>query len=281
MTGFFINDLHIDQWVKTQSSFSNTAQYKKLLEKWCVPADCIFIAGDVANSVNSIYSTFKVLADMYEHIFYVYGNHEMRLNEEDRNRGLNTYTKRERIETFLRTATFDERKKVDMMNILKGVEKFWKGIYVSGSMGYADGSATRDRASMIDKWKAGKDYQDFSLGWTTDLDELSEYENEAVSRCVSSTTNVLITHFPAHQALEFDEDLIADGLDYGLSSFDGTEMLQKLPDGSIWHSGHLHDQFKRELSIDGKKILSLSNAVGSPDKPPRHKLDRREFLIKL
>ena len=279
MTGYFINDLHIDKWVKTQSSFSNTAQYKKLLEKWCLPADCLFIAGDVACSVNSIFSTFKVLADMYQHIFYVYGNHEMRLNEEDSNRGLDTYTKRERIETFLHTATFDERKKVDMLDILKGTEKFWNGKYVCGSMGYADGKATTDPDNMLEKWKKGKDYQNFKLGWTTNLEEMSEYENEAVNRCVSCTTNVLVTHFPAHQMIQMDDSLIAKGLDYGLSSFDGSSVLASLPDGAIWHSGHLHDQFKREVEYNGKKILSISNAVGSPDKPAQHKLDKKEFLL--
>lgn len=279
MTGYFINDLHIDKWVKTQSSFSNTAQYKKLLEKWCLPADCLFIAGDVACSVNSIFSTFKVLSDMYQHIFYVYGNHEMRLNEEDCSRGLDTYTKRERIETFLHTATFDERKKVDMLDILKGVERFWNGKYICGGMGYADGSATSDSEHMLEKWQNGKDYQNFKLGWTTDFNEMAEYENEAVARSISKTTDILVTHFPAIQLIERDKALESKGLDYGLSSFDGSKILEKLPDGAIWHSGHLHDQFKREVTIDGKKILSISNSVGSPEKPPHHKLDKKEFLI--
>lgn len=281
MTGYFINDLHIDKWVKTQSAFSNTAQYKKLLEKWCLPADCLFIAGDVACSVNSIFSTFKVLADMYQHIFYVYGNHEMRLNEEDRNRGLDTYTKRERIETFLHTATFDERKKVDMLDILKGAEKFWNGKYVCGGMAYADGTATRDQWNLIEKWKNGKDFKNFSLGWSSDFNEISEYENEAALRGVSNTTNVVMTHFPAHQLIDIDERLISKGLDYGLSTFDGSKILSKLPDGAIWHSGHLHDQFKKEYTINGKKILSISNAVGSPEKQPQRRLDKKEFLINL
>ena len=90
-----------------------------------------------------------------------------------------------------------------------------------------------------------------------------------------------MTHFPAHQLIDIDDHLISNGLDYGLSTFDGSKILSKLPDGAIWHSGHLHDQFKKEYTINGKKILSISNAVGSPEKPPQRRIDKKEFLINL
>ena len=110
---------------------------------------------------------------------------------------------------------------------------------------------------------------------------MAEYENEAACRSISKTTKVLITHFPAIQLIERDQALESKGLDYGLSSFDGSKILSKLPDGAIWHSGHLHDQFKKEYTVNGKKILSISNAVGSPEKPPQRRLDKKEFLINL
>lgn len=282
MKGYFINDLHIDKWVKTQSSFANTAQYKKLLEKWCIPADCLFIAGDVACSVNSIYSTFKVLSEMYDHIFYVYGNHEMRLNDEDRQRNLDTYSKRERIETFLHTATFDERKKKDMLTILKGNEKFHEGVRVIGGMCYADASLSDDKTAAEEKWKNSGDYKDFSLGWSADLHEIAEYENDAVAKVASTIDSVVLTHFGPHQLVEIDPELKANGLDYGLSTFDGEKIINKLSsDLTIWHYGHLHDQTKKEYRVNGKTILALNNSVGSPDKPPKHKLDKSEFLLTL
>ena len=281
MTGFFINDLHIDQWTDARATSTSTAKYRKLLEKWCIPADCLFIAGDVACSVNAIYCTFMVLKEMYRHIFYVYGNHEIRLSDEDMKRGT-SYDKRERIETFLHTATFDERKKVDMLSILKGRDALFEGVRVLGGMGYADLSASIDREAAIEKWKSSSDCQRFDLGWSTDLSEIASYENGVIAESASTLTDVVMTHFGPKQLVEKDKKLIDHGLDYGLSTFDGSKIIRKLSaERTIWHYGHLHEQFKREYKVLGKTILALNNSVGSPDKPPKRKLDKSEFLITL
>ena len=285
MKAYFINDLHIDQWVKTQSQvgFSNTAQYKKLLEKWCLPADVLCIAGDVASSVNAIYATFSVLSQMYEHIFYIYGNHEMGLTQEDRNRGLTTYTKRDRIEQFLETATLNKRTKVDMLSILKGSSFHWQGLRVSGGTCYSDGVDSRDPSTLEERWRETKDAKEFELGWATSMAEISEYENGAVDRVTEAepTTKIVMTHFAPIQLIKKSENLEKKGLDYGLSAFDGSSILQNLKSGTIWHFGHLHDKILEEVNIDGKTILAVNNSVGTKEKPPLHDIPKSEFLVNI
>ena len=225
MKAYFINDLHIDQWVKTQSKsgFSNVATYKKLLEKWCLPADALFIAGDVASSVNAIYATFSVLAKMYDHIFYCYGNHEMRLTEEDEARGLNTYTKRERIETFMETAV----NKLDKLHIIKGSTAYVKGVRVSGGMGYADGRFSTDPETVEERWRDTNDCKKFNLGWASSMREIEDYENNSVTAILAAETpKVVMTHFAPYQLI--DVSSYGKSFDPGLSTFDAKYMLEKV-----------------------------------------------------
>lgn len=276
MRAYFINDLHIDQWVKTQSKsgFVSTATYKKLLEKWCLPADAIFIAGDIASSVNAVYATFAVLSRMYEHIFYCYGNHEMRVTDDDRARGLNTYTKRERIEQFIETAANNQ----DKVSIIKGTTAYKKGVRVSGSMGYADGRFSISQAVEHD-WLETNDSRRFDLGWASNLSEIADYENEALLRIIEKEpmSKVIMSHFAPYQLL--DKSDFSKGFDPGLSTFDASEMLKKVRDGAIWHFGHVHDKILREVDVDGKKIVAINNSMGTREKAPKNDIPREEFLL--
>ena len=278
MKAYFINDLHIDHWVKTQSKsgFSNVATYKKLLEKWCLPADALFIAGDVASSVNAIYATFSVLAKMYDHIFYCYGNHEMRLTEEDEARGLNTYTKRERIETFMETAV----NKLDKLHIIKGSTAYVKGVRVSGGMGYADGRFSTDPETVEERWRDTNDSKKFNLGWASSMREIEDYENNSDTAILAADpAKVVMTHFAPYQLL--DVSSYGKSFDPGLSTFDAKYMLEKVKSGSIWHFGHIHDKIKREVEVNGKSILAINNAVGTKEKKPINDIPREEFLLSL
>ena len=278
MKAYFINDLHIDQWVKTQSKagYVSTATYKKLLEKWCIPADAIFIAGDIASSVNAIYATFAVLAKMYDHIFYCYGNHEMRMTEEDEARGLTTYTKRERIEQFIETAV----NKLDKVHIIKGSTAYVHGVRVSGSMGYSDGKMSTSESVEAD-WLETNDAKKFNLGWASKMSEIADYENDRLYKIIEEEplTRVVMSHFAPYQLL--DISTFKKGFDPGLSTFDAQNMLKRLKDGAIWHFGHVHDKFKREVEIDGKRIIAINNSIGSKDKRPINDIPREEFLLSI
>lgn len=284
-TGYFVSDLHIDQWVSGQSDYSNTAQYRKLLKKWLLPADALFIAGDVASSVNSIYSTFVVLNEMYDRIFYCYGNHEMRLTEEDRERNLNTYSKRDRIERFLQTATLNMRTKIDKLTILRGNQATYSGKSITGSMGYQDGTGsllTRDQLEA--DWSTSKDAKLFDLGFQTTQAEIAEYENKVLRDSVTlrNGIDIVVSHYGPSAAVEnLSDSSLGKRFDPGKCSFDGSSILDKLKDGAIWHFGHVHQKMKRELDWKGKKILMLNNSVGSPGKTPSIDIPREEFLIEL
>lgn len=279
MRAYFINDLHIDKWVKTESKsgFTNKSQYKKLLEKWCLPADILFLGGDVASSVNAIYTTFLVLRDMYSHIFYIYGNHEMRLTEEDRAKRLNSYTKRERIEQFLDTAMNN----ADKLSILKGSSASWRGVVAAGGMGYADGKMSSDHSTLDSRWSETNDSTMFDLGWTTDMHQIAEYENDAIARGISDVNNglprVVMSHFAPYQIL--GDVASKTGFDPGLSAFDASDHMRMLRDGTIWHFGHVHDRVMREIEVDGKRIVAVNNSIGTREKPPMHDIPREEFLM--
>lgn len=278
MKAYFINDLHIDQWVKTQSvaGFTNKAQYKKFLEKHCIPADILFLGGDVASSINAIYATFGVLKEMYSHIFYIYGNHEMRLTLEDRGRGLNTYTKRERIEQFIDTAVSNQ----DKLSILKGQSAYWRGVRVNGSMCYSDGKFTNDPDTVSRRWLETNDAKDFDLGWTTSMYEIAEYENDALLKAMKEEkAKVVMSHFAPNQLM--GDIASKSGFDPGLSTFDAAEHLKCAKDGTIWHFGHVHDKMIKEIDVDGKKILAINNSVGTKDKKPLHDIPKEEFLLTL
>ena len=284
-TGYFVSDLHIDKWVSGQSDYSNTAQYRKLLKKWLLPADAIFIAGDVASSVNSIYSTFVVLNEMYDRIFYCYGNHEMRLTEEDRGRNLNTYSKRDRIERFLQTATLNMRTKIDKLTILRGNQATYSGKGITGSMGYQDGTGsllTRDQLEAY--WETSNDAKKFDLGFQTTQAEIAEYENRVLREAITLRNGIdlVVSHYGPEVAVRDLGDVdLGKKFDPGKCSFDGSSILDKLRDGSIWHFGHVHQKMKKWIDWKGKKILMLNNSIGSPEKKSGIDIPREEFLIEL
>ena len=51
---YFASDFHINSYIETHVGFSNTAKYKKFIDKSCLPADMLCLAGDIGNDYISI-----------------------------------------------------------------------------------------------------------------------------------------------------------------------------------------------------------------------------------
>lgn len=62
----FISDLHVDQWdTETRVNWKKTKQ-----SEICV------VAGDISDNITQSVEELKDLADIYEHVFFIEGNHE-------------------------------------------------------------------------------------------------------------------------------------------------------------------------------------------------------------
>lgn len=71
---FVLSDLHTDysenmEWVKRLP----TVRYKN---------DTLIVAGDVAETYNNFIVTMSVLKDIFEHVLYVPGNHDLWCHQE-------------------------------------------------------------------------------------------------------------------------------------------------------------------------------------------------------
>lgn len=260
-TIFLLSDLHIDHYLGGDPSIS---AIKKLLEPHLCPADIISIAGDISNYTKASAKTLKALSEMYSHVVWTIGNHDMVSHN-----GENSFIKVNRIAESVKT--------VPNIHYMNGTIFEFGAAMFGGSMGYCDFSYSEkhfglSKEIMEHKWfTSWFDARMWNIGSKGPLDVWAE-EYSKLDDCVNAGCNFMVSHIgPA----AINVDARFHNPYTGFFYFDGLNMLAKMPVGSVWHFGHTHDYFNMELG----NVRLMCNPFGYPDESRNQRIPKEEFVI--
>jgi predicted phosphodiesterase len=259
-TAFLISDLHIDHYLGSSPSRTGI---KKLLKPHLCDADVLVVAGDISNHVKSSAKTIEVLAEMYQSVVWTTGNHDMVSYN-----GENSVTK---IDRLVKSVTVPNAHYMNGIPVTIGATTF------GGSMGYCDFSYSEkhfgiSKDAMTEQWRMNwYDGRYWNIGGKQPLDVWAE-EYSKLSDCVSAGANVMVSHIgPAANNVHPRYHNPYTGFFY----FDGLNLLNQMPEGSVWCFGHTHDYFDMKVG----NVRLLCNPFGYRDEIRNTKIPKEQFLF--
>lgn len=264
---YFINDLHVNFWVDRHKP----EQYEPFFKEYFLPADVCCIAGDIANDYADTIGFLKFLKTKYKHIVYVLGNHDHGIFERDRyvDNMKTSYAKMARI-----AHEIDGNLDGNVIDI--------DGIKFGGACGASDWSyCYKNFETSYDEFF--NHYQTwFDCRWwrKNNVEPVSLFNEEytKIKNAANQKPNIFITHF---QPLTVPTaDCYKNDLYTGFFNYDDSEIKTILKPGTIYHYGHTHSRFKKEIN----GILYLNNCVGYPEEIVLEafgKFKKEDFLIEV
>lgn len=283
---YFINDLHIDKHLpQLKAGAKSSAAIHRWMDEYFLPADVLCIAGDIADSSLFFIDFLAACRGRYKYVFYVYGNHDIGVYKSEHK---SVSDKLDAIEHWLgnfkrlTTSTHDCKTKFFKLdgNEIVGVN----GLKFVGAMGSSDWSYGRLLGSnndyFIESWRKGPDGKAWKKWWSDNPLEIVEDEKKRLIKPLDNEAcdpRVVVTHF-APLGVPVPEKF-KNNLKTGYFYWDCSEIINKLPKGTIWHFGHTHAKLRFEK--DG--ILYLNNPVGYPGENVNllGEFKKEDFLIKL
>lgn len=259
MKCFVISDLHIDHYLGSNPSIESI---KQLLKPHLLPADVLIVAGDISNYSKCIIKTITALSELYEHVVWTIGNHDMAGHN-----GESSYAKIAKITNTI---------KLPNVFYMDGIPADINGITFGGSMGYCDFTYAethfgQSKEQMSERWKSWYDGKYWNIQGTSPVDFFNN-EYTKLLACIQANANVMVSHFGpfAHNIRSEFHNLYT-----GFFYFDGTKLLEKMPENSIWCFGHTHDYIKTTVG----NVTLLCNPFGYPDESRNQKIPKEEFLF--
>lgn len=272
---YFINDIHINDYIPTSTGFSNIAKYKKFLEVNTLPADVLCIAGDISHDVVGEVNTLIAASKLFEKVIYVNGNSELICIGEESN--INSIEKLEKIAKFVKTKT-----KSKQVIRLDGDTVFHGGISFTGTMGMPDATYGMNKHKGVTNWDAQTSFNEGSYRkwkwWTNDFFQLSEHENDKVMN-LDCNSDIIMTHYAPLSLVNPDKHPHIDDM---FLTYDSKDFIKKIMDNAIYHYGHIHTKDKRIIKNKNGQFLLINNSIGrKKDKMKTKKFIKSDFLIKL
>lgn len=228
-----ISDIHID---KTYDLYSYSLSlsipfYLKNQEN-----NYLIIAGDVSNDLFHIKIFLEQASKQYKKVFYVIGNHEFHLINNEYFEYETSYEK------------YDKIKNLDFPNVfvLDGDVIEVDSIKIGGAMGWYDASYvfynlntynTKDKKYILNLWNNFLDSK--KIKGFEDFYEIFNIEIKKIKK-ISSEANIIISHFMPLIKPSFIQPFFRDNDTTGFYCFNGEEFLFN-DNVKVWIYGHIHD----------------------------------------
>lgn len=283
---YFVNDLHIDKHLAHFNPGRRASHaYHKWMDENLLPADTLCIAGDIADSSLFFLDFLAACRNRYESVVYVYGNHDIGVYKNEYPSTLHKVSALNHfVDRFKKACTSTHVKKTKFFPLDGNKIVDVKGTKFLGAMGSSDWSYGRllgeSNDYFIENWKHGPDAKAWKKWWSDDPFEIVENEKERLLKPLDNEAvdpNIVVTHFaPLGVPVP---DKFKSNLKTGYFYWDCSDIINKLPQGTIWHFGHTHARLKYEK--DG--ILYLNNPIGYPGENTNllGKFNKEDFLIKV
>lgn len=260
MKAFIFSDFHYDYYKKEMSMDTFVSSF--------LPADILIIPGDMASKFNAAREILVRLCDMYSHVLFCMGNHDMSVHL-DNGKFRNTEAK---IECFHKLAD-----SIDNLHMLDGNVENVCGVNIGGCIGiwdytflkYLDIPHSRKEvdSNWVSKTYDGKywNYMD------NDIVRIRERLNQQCRSVLAQKPDVMVTHFAPINFRVPDEHERFNSVYYYFSP----EYIGMLKPDAIWCAGHTHTAYQvGHLYI---------NPMGYPSEKPYdyNSLKKEDFVIDL
>ena len=265
----YISDLHIDFWLGrklTEEEFIGSYIYEDIFKK--ANGEILIIAGDLGhyNEQNVIFLNLLLEFCKYKHIFFVLGNHDYYLfNEEwSRFKG-NSFNRVEALKDLLR----DYQK----LTLLDGEVYNYNGIHIGGCSMWYDGQYREimeiklTNEQILELWQA-KVTDSMQIGGISHYLEMFKKEIIKLDK-IYKKSDIIITHvnpsiLPEHTAKEYSNINSPLNCYY---SFDGINYTNNTS-AKYWIFGHIHHTKKYKIG----NLNLMCNPLGYPSQNEYPKL---------
>lgn len=262
MRVYFINDLHWDFWKKTHS-------LDKFFDDFFLPADVCCIAGDIANYYEQEIEILQYLKSRYTNIVYVVGNHDLGIFKKDiyKSNIISSNTKKNKLSNIIQNQLDG--------NIVKLNDITFGGTCGSCDWSWALENFNTNQQEFLSKWNNWFD----GYWWKMQVMNpkiIFDAELEKMKTIAEQKPNIFVTHFQPKTCPI--ADMYKNDIMTGMFVFDDSKL--NLPEGTIYHYGHTHSKFKKEIN----GILYLNNVVGYPEEICLNALgnyNKEDFLLDL
>lgn len=279
MKVLLVSDLHVDCYsVYSDRADTLNADFQDIYDRFLSPADAICIAGDIADYEIIQCHFLRFLAEKYREVYFVFGNHDAVVKRSFPPQRFNTTEERF---IFVRESLAD----LSNVHILDG-EVSPDGL-VGGTMGMCDLGyriPDADKATAFDpvefwqsKWYDGRHWNYCGQ----DLNRIMHIEMKKLESVCAAAPRIVVTHFcPLQMGVSAE---YADSPATSMFYFDAARFLDMLPDGTVWHCGHTHNQFDTVWKHDEKAIRIVCNPLGLPEERNAFCMCRKSgvFIIDL
>jgi len=274
---FIQSDIHIDFYSVQTSNYDTILpnfedQYKRMF----LPADALIMAGDAANDYQTQKMFYKFLGTKYNHVYIVFGNHDLVVSGATFGNGNPFKRSEEKIEAIKKEFKNDKH-----VHILDGdiVDN------IGGCMGMCDLSYTAyPSLTKITKmlvwnrdWFDGRHWNYMN----NDFDKIWKHYDNKMMDIVKQKPKVMVTHFcPLELGVK---DIYKNDMATAFFYFEGHKYLDEMDNDSYWICGHTHTAYKKDyINSKGNTIHFICNPMGYPSEDPFEGIFKREdFLIEI
>lgn len=287
MNCYFVSDIHIDAHLpQLTPGGKRSSAYHKWMDANFLPADILCIAGDVADNSRIFVDFMMALRGRYKYVVYVYGNHDVGVfNAEYESPTIKIDAMNNWVSNFKHLCTSTHAIKTKFFKLDGNTSANVAGHLFAGAMGAPDWSYSKAFLRSSDKefkkhWIAGLEKTGWLYWWSDDFFEISNDEKTRLLNAVKSAgcePRVVVSHYVPLGVPSPKQ--YAKKKTTGFFYWDVSEIINMLPQGTIWHYGHSHAANVMEKN----GILFLSNPIGLPGENTQTigKFDKKEFLITL
>lgn len=257
MDFYFVNDLHLDEWIGPKGGYTNTSSFKRFIDDHCLPADCLCVAGDIAKDVNCTFNFLLAASKMYSKVLWVSGYDE----------ACNDIAK---VEKFCKSSC-----KANIVKRLDGTSEFVSSLKISGAMGMCDWTyCTKNFDSDMNEFVSFWNENNKMKTWTDDPIKFSEFEKQKLVDCCEGS-DIIMSHYAPSRLVKMEPDKLV-----GLNVYDSNKVFRRIKDGAYFHFGHVHQRTKKDIKNSNGSFTVINNSVGFPNELPALK-NKSDYLISL
>lgn len=256
MRRYVQSDLHVDNYcVQSTNYHILLPDFEDFYKRFMQPADELYLAGDVADTVIMQKFFLKFLQTKYKDIYYCFGNHDLAVKGRylgDMNQNLTSSMKRINI---IKDFFKDSSVHVLEGDIINGV---------AGCMGIGDCSFhVENTACEFAKHMWNCTSFDARI-WNykgNHYETLINYYQQMLTELVKQQPKVILTHYCPLQ-MGYNAKF-TDNIKTSFYFFDAKNMLDMLDHDTLWICGHTHDAYQTEyINSQNKRIQIWCNPLG-------------------
>lgn len=263
----YISDLHVDHWVDgigyPLTDKGELYEIQDIIEGMLPekgPASVLIIGGDLGNNNDQNKKLLKLFRNYYEQVFWVHGNHDLWVCP-----GRRGWYQGDSFARLQDMITFSLE--TDGVTFLDGrtIHDIGGGITIGGSGAFYDGSYGKFVMGLSEKavrgaWEGFADSQLIYIEGDTPFEPFVYAKEQATLLAeIAPKCTVMVSHVPPLWNLPVPEKF--QNLWGSFFSFNGTNILRSMQDGSAWVFGHTHLDF--DLKHE-QRVRLLCNPLGYP-----------------